>query len=318
MKRLILECQDVKIDFYTNSVEIYDKFLHDKRELADDIPGIIVKPDNNSKSNDASLTYLDQEKEYIDINEKLNQATIHFPRAKLMSASLNFLLLSMFAKELNKSNKYILHASAIEKDGKSILLIGDSGSGKTTLALYLCMEKGYKLLSNDRTVIGEQNGKAYIFDGTLTTDIRLGMIPEFFPILSDKVDPAKMLDPWNNKMFLNPEFDNLGIGIGNSAAISKVIFVSTYPVGKEFTVFSKMPDDAAILLTFNAASEYIRVPRGIVLNAGYPFPSFDDLELAQKRVDFINKLMQENKGAYNARGNIKKLAELIDQASDIR
>lgn len=217
----------------------------------------------------------------------------------------------MFAKELNKEDKYFIHCAIVEKNGKATLISGEPGSGKTTLAMYLCMEKGYNFVCNDRAVIGMENGIPYIYCGTLQTHIRVGVIHEYFPSLVHKIDKEKMDRPWENKIYINPEFDELGIKVNKTAELSNILFTSTYPVKDEETNLTRQMDDVATLATMKAVSEYIRADRNIVLSTNYPFPNFDNQELAMKRMAFVEKIVK-NVGIYTARGNIKKLSDMID------
>ena len=61
-----------------------------------------------------------------------------------------------------------------------------------------------------------------------------------------------------------------------------------------------------------ALSEYVRADRNIVLSTNYPFPNFDNQELAMKRMAFVEKLVKEI-GIYTARGNIRRLSNIIDE-----
>lgn len=46
-----------------------------------------------------------------------------------------------------------IHATLVSYHGKGILLIGESGIGKSDLALRLIMEKGAKLVADDRVIL---------------------------------------------------------------------------------------------------------------------------------------------------------------------
>ena len=70
--------------------------------------------------------------------------------------------------------------------------------------------------------------------------------------------------------------------------------------------------DVATLATMKVVSEYIRADRNIILSTNYPFPNFDNQELAVKRMKFVEKII-DNVGIYTARGNIKKLSDIIDR-----
>lgn len=52
----------------------------------------------------------------------------------------------------------IVHATAICKDNKAVLLMGAPGSGKSLLALTL-IEQGWMLVSDDSVVLTAQNGR---------------------------------------------------------------------------------------------------------------------------------------------------------------
>lgn len=176
--------------------------------------------------------------------------------------------------------------------------------------MYLCMEKGYNFVCNDRAVIGLENGIPYVYCGTLQTHIRVGVIHEYFPSLISKIDKEKMNRPWENKIYINPEFEELGIKVTKTAKLTNILYTATYPVKDEETNLTEQMEDVATLATMKALSEYIRADRNIVLSTNYPFPNFDNQELAMKRMNFVEELVKKT-GMYNARGNIKKLSDMI-------
>lgn len=109
---------------------------------------------------------------------------------------------------------------------------------------------------------------------------------------------------------INPEFEELGIKVTKTAKLTNILYTATYPVKDEETNLTEQMEDVATLATMKALSEYIRADRNIVLSTNYPFPNFDNQELAMKRMNFVEELVKKT-GMYNARGNIKKLSDMI-------
>jgi len=73
-----------------------------------------------------------------------------------------FMIISRFIREIAfrrlQNQQYVMfHSSAVEIDGKGVLIIGDSGAGKTTLALTLCRFYNAKYVSNDRILLKFNN-----------------------------------------------------------------------------------------------------------------------------------------------------------------
>ena len=74
---------------------------------------------------------------------------------------ITFLLGSVLSICLIQRGLLVLHANALEKDGKSIICLGESGSGKSTLACIL-MQQGWNLLADDLVAI---NDKDFVLPG---------------------------------------------------------------------------------------------------------------------------------------------------------
>lgn len=56
----------------------------------------------------------------------------------------------------------LLHASAVERGGKAVLMIGESGSGKSTLAALLG-QSGWRFMGDEFTLLDPDNGDALAF-----------------------------------------------------------------------------------------------------------------------------------------------------------
>ncbi len=69
----------------------------------------------------------------------------------------------VFRTILDRIDRFVvLHAAALERDGRALLLSGPSGSGKTTLSLAL-LERGFRLLSDDFAPIERSTGLVHPF-----------------------------------------------------------------------------------------------------------------------------------------------------------
>jgi hypothetical protein len=311
-KCLQFTCHSVDIDFLSDSEKVSRELLENKDELPDTIPGIEVKPKEEGVFLERRIEYNNQPTTSICVDPVLNQTKITMPENKIFLPDISYMALSMFAKELNADDKYFVHSAVVEKDGKATMLIGEGGSGKSTLALYLCMNKGFKLLSNDRTVVGVKDSKPYVFTGTMGADVRVGMIPEYFPQMMGKIDEKLFENSWGNKVSINSEFEDWGIETSHGADIANVIYPTTFPTDSKNTTVGKFSKDDEVLKLMGAVSEYIRGDRNIILSANFPAPSFDTHELAVRRMGFVRKLLSDA-NVYYARGNIKEIADKIDQ-----
>ena len=55
---------------------------------------------------------------------------------------------------LSRENCYVIHGSAVSKDGKAVIFLGPSGSGKTSISLSLS-RKGFVFMGDDLVIIQE-------------------------------------------------------------------------------------------------------------------------------------------------------------------
>lgn len=301
----------------TDSNEVINLFLKSRGILQKTIPGVTVESvDNNVRMTEPYIIYLDSNDSKITINEKTNKAIIKLPVQNLFFPDLVYLVLTMMSKELNKINKYFIHCSVVKKNNKGIMIIGDPGSGKTTLSLYLSVNKDFEFVCNDRALLEFHDGIPYVTAGTLETSTRIGVIPQFFPMLMERINTDDLERPWDNRFYLNSEFESIGIKVNTGTVITHVLFALTYPTTDNQTRLTQYDiskrQDASILKTMGCFSQCIRADNNMLISAEYPFPSFDTNELACKRLKDVKKFVDATE-MYSARGNIRSLADMIDQ-----
>jgi len=93
---------------------------------------------------------------------------------------------------LRRRGRALIHAFAAAHNGRALLLTGDCASGKTTTGLAL-LAAGWKLISNDSPMLGEQEGviTAFAYPGRLSAHAdALRRIPALRP-LADNLMPRK-------------------------------------------------------------------------------------------------------------------------------
>lgn len=100
----------------------------------------------------------------------------------------------MFSHYLEERGFYLLRASAVEKDGKSILFCGDEGAGKTTILLGL-MEQGYHLLSDQWVYIGIENRKIKTISCPGAVGVTLATTMHFDPLIDVYADLGSLTLP---------------------------------------------------------------------------------------------------------------------------
>ncbi len=64
---------------------------------------------------------------------------------------------------LSKGRGAMVHACGIDSSGEGLLFAGSSGAGKSTLARLGINKKGVKVLSDDRVIVRQKDGKFWIY-----------------------------------------------------------------------------------------------------------------------------------------------------------
>lgn len=82
-----------------------------------------------------------------------------------------------------------LHASAVLRDGKAMLVLGNSGSGKTTICTSL-LERGFSLLSDDLTIIDLSTEPLYIIPFLTFAHVNRDSL-RFLPSLVKELDETE-------------------------------------------------------------------------------------------------------------------------------
>ncbi|MFC5143268.1 hypothetical protein [Streptomyces aureoversilis] len=94
----------------------------------------------------------------------------------------------------------ILHASAVVRDGRTVLTLGDKGAGKTTTALLLA-RSGWQLLANDRVFIRPDGDRLPVLPWPSAAAIGLGLLDAlgWYDRVRDRVRHGEQLHPTQHR-----------------------------------------------------------------------------------------------------------------------
>ena len=99
----------------------------------------------------------------------------------------------------------LLHASAVERDGRAIVMVGASGSGKSTLAALLG-ESGWRLMGDEFALIAPDSGQLFAFPRLVSLKNEgIGAIAE--RVAPDRLGPLIVGTPKGSIRHLVPRAD---------------------------------------------------------------------------------------------------------------
>jgi len=102
----------------------------------------------------------------------------------------NFMFLVGLSEMLRSRNLYLIHAAALAREGKGVLIPGFTGNGKTTLSIAL-LSGGFKFLSDDRPFLKRNKDGFQLLAFPEGLDVT-GQTISFFPELTHS--PNDVLD----------------------------------------------------------------------------------------------------------------------------
>jgi hypothetical protein len=124
-----------------------------------------------------------------------------------------------------------LHAAAVAREGRAVLLLGKTGAGKTCTAVRLCREHGFGLVGNDLCVVGPTGDVVEAVAGTVELRLRLSSVSQALPELLGLFPTTRAADAWRTKIDMPPQ--RAGVRLAPlPAEVAVVAFVhvdSDYP-----------------------------------------------------------------------------------------
>ena len=116
----------------------------------------------------------------VDIKNSLASGCFPDPTSIHPVIFSNFMFIIAFSEMLRSKDYFLIHAAALEEDGKGIIIPACTGSGKTTLALAL-VSGGFNFLSDDRPILTRKDNGVQMLafpEGVDVTDETISFFPE--------------------------------------------------------------------------------------------------------------------------------------------
>ena len=301
------------LNIYTNSKILKDKIVDVKSSIKRTIPVTSV---TYSEVNQCDISYLnsiiinDNNKKEMYYDKDYNVTIINVNATEIRFPDLVYISLSMFSKILARTQKYLLHSSSLMYlPNKSFVLVGEANAGKTSLGYELMSKYHCKLISNDHSIIGIEDGQPKILGGTKEIQMRLGAIELYFPKLYQKIN-MKCDDKWNKKIVVNDFIDSDFILDSNNdkSILSDVFSINTASLGGSFIRQKDKIDE--FLFLYESMSRIIKGSYNYITGFDYPMPSMED-EKTLYELGKICKIIVEQFNVSEAKGSIQGLARKL-------
>ena len=245
---------------------------------------------------------------YMEYDKISNVATLYAPKDSIRFPDLIYIILPMFSKVLEQDSKYLIHSSAIKyDDNHSFVLVGDANAGKTSLAYELISKHGYKLVSNDHSIVGLEDGFFKLYGGTKEIQMRLGAIKMYFPELYEKIG-IEDSNIWPRKIVVNNYIDEGFISQPDTdySNLTDIYSISTYSTGNTF-LNRKEPIDE-LLFIYESLSRISKATYNYITGFNYPMPSIESDASLQSLANNCC-LMAGQCCVYEGKGTLEGLAK---------
>ena len=319
MEKIYVESANTGI-IYESDLPLYDYFKNNGNFL--EFPGLCVSKDFISNNSDYHLIYKNSTNQQLKYEG--NNIEIYYPIEEINELSIIYPGYILLENARLQNRAVTCHSACVEKDGKAILLLGKTGSGKTTTAVNLCLNYGYNIVANDRSVIRDSGDFLEVIDGTKFIFLRYESIkrnlPNLLYLFKDKdidvnyCSQNKLIDTWRKKIRLLPTDLNINI-CDNPSKIVKIIMLHVDESQSELITNT----DNALVTRLYLNENLSATIRGLYTTfrdnkniESLYIPSLDSENHYQFRKDIISKIMNDCEIEYIS-GQISDVSKYIDE-----
>lgn len=299
------------LNIYTTSEKLKDKLIDIKSSIKRTIPitdASWESVDKNSINFYDAIIINESGNKNMTYDKENNLAILNIVNGAIRFPDLVYISLSMFSKILARQQKYLLHSSSlVHPSNNGFVLVGEANAGKTSLGFELMTEHNCKLISNDHSIIGVEDGIPKILGGTKEIHMRLGAIELYFPELYKNID-IECEDKWNKKLVVNDIVDTSLIlnNTNDEAVLSDVFSINTSNSGNTFIREKDNIDQ--FLYLYESMSRIIKGTYNYITGFDFPMPSVED-EKTLYELRNLCKIIVENANVYDSKGTVKGLAK---------
>lgn len=312
---------EIKIDIknyatltiYTESEEMKNKILTNNSQLFRTIPITKITGNLINKSNidyTDAIIIIDGDKNEMYYDKKYNVSMLKTNKDKIRFPDLVYICLAMFSNILSRNKKYLLHSSSLAySPEKGFVLSGDANAGKTSLAYEMMSKYDCKLISNDHSVIGIENGKPMILGGTKEIQMRLGAIELYFPELYKKIN-MNVPDKWSKKLVVNDYIDDELIlsQSEDKIPLTDIYSISTTSSGSTFVREKDKIDQ--FLYLYENMSKILKGSYNYITGFDFPMPSMENEKNLKELSELCKKIVEEC-NVCEARGSLDGIGKAL-------
>jgi len=270
----------------------------------------------------AHVRHIVAERPSVSADPDLATMTVAAPATQWTAQELFFVACLLLERQLQLGGLVTLHAAAVARQGRAVLLLGKTGAGKTCTAVRLCRQHGFELVGNDLCVVGGTEDAVEAVAGTTGFRLRLSSVARVLPELLGLFPSTRVADAWRTKIDVPPH--QAGVRIAPlPAEVAVVAFVhvdSDYPA----LVDRPSADLVQRLDLYENALRYIRggsTPWLLEGSLGLgPFvPSLDDHATHVRRTATLERLLVRARYVAGPLPLLAAhLADLLDHSADER